>query len=275
MSFGGREAAAFWDFVRSMDTSGVDQQPQPQNQQGPYGFPFVPAHPSVFTLPCLYGQETWDRGCQGRPATPAPTGSPAEREGAASHSDPGRHGRGGHGRGGRGPQHPRSPPPPPFDMATLIASLSHHPFAQALRSWAEHNGMCPEATGQTSGVTTTGEKGADSTFRPPVDTFNTTTAFVLHVAIPGAKKEDIGVNWDPEKSELHIAGVVHRHGDEEFLKTLSKAERKIGQFERSIKLNKEEVDGDNITAKLEDGILIVTVPKVEKEWTEVKRVDIA
>jgi len=34
------------------------------------------------------------------------------------------------------------------------------------------------------------------------------------------------------------------------------------------------VDGDAISAKLEDGVLIVTVPKVEKEWTEVKRVDI-
>ena len=26
--------------------------------------------------------------------------------------------------------------------------------------------------------------------------------------------------------------------------------------------------------KLEDGVLVVTVPKVEKEWTDVKRVDI-
>jgi len=102
---------------------------------------------------------------------------------------------------------------------------------------------------------------------------------VLHIALPGAQKEDVGVNWDAEKSELNVAGVVYRHGDEEFLKTLSTGERKVGVFERNVKLppgaeEKEEVDGDAITAKLEDGVLVVTVPKVEKDWTEVKKVDI-
>jgi HSP20 family protein len=102
---------------------------------------------------------------------------------------------------------------------------------------------------------------------------------VLHVALPGAKKEDVGVNFDSDKGELNVAGVVYRHGDEEFLKTLSQSERKVGVFERTVKLppvgeEKEEVDGDAITAKMEDGVLIVTVPKVEKEWTEVKKVDI-
>jgi len=80
---------------------------------------------------------------------------------------------------------------------------------------------------------------------------------------------------------LNIAGVVYRHGDEKFLESLTKKERKVGVFERTMKLplsggDKEEIDGDNITAKLEDGVLVVNVPKVEKEesWTEVKRVDI-
>lgn len=120
----------------------------------------------------------------------------------------------------------------------------------------------------------------DASFTPPVDVFSTPAAYILHVALPGAKKEDVGVNWDAEKSVLNIAGVVYRPGDEEFLKSLSQSERKVGVFERAITLppagsgEKEEVDGDAITAKLEDGVLIVTVAKVEKEWTEVKRVDI-
>lgn len=114
---------------------------------------------------------------------------------------------------------------------------------------------------------------------PPVDVFATETDYVLHIALPGAKKEDVGVNFDADKGELNIAGVVYRPGDEEFLKTLSQSERKVGVFERTIKIpptgqEKEEVDGDAITAKMEDGILIVTIPKVEKEWTDVKKVDI-
>jgi len=123
------------------------------------------------------------------------------------------------------------------------------------------------------------DKDTENSFTPPIDTFSTPTAYILHVALPGAKKEDVGVNWDAEKGVLNLAGVVYRQGDEDFLKTLSQSERKVGVFERTVKLppgneEKEEVDGDAITAKLEDGILVVTVPKVEKEWTEVKRVDI-
>lgn len=133
--------------------------------------------------------------------------------------------------------------------------------------------------GQRSGEAVVEVEEMEDTFAPPIDVFNTETAYVLHVAIPGAKKEDVGVNWDSEKSVLNIAGVVYRQGDEEFLKTLSSSERKVGMFERSIKLppgeeEKEEVNSDAITAKLENGVLMVTVPKVEKEWTEVKRVDI-
>jgi HSP20 family protein len=156
--------------------------------------------------------------------------------------------------------------------------IGQHPWAQALRNYAEQTGLGGDA--QRSGETLVPEDGDnENSFVPPVDIFSTETAYILHVSLPGAKKEDVGVNWDSDKGVLNLAGVVYRQGDEEFLKTLSKSERKVGVFERSIKLppgeeEKEEVDSDAIAAKLEDGVLVVTVPKVEKEWTEVKRVDI-
>jgi HSP20 family protein len=156
--------------------------------------------------------------------------------------------------------------------------IGQQPWAQALRSYAEQAGFGGDA--QRSGETLVPEDDEnENSFIPPVDIFSTETAYILHIALPGAKKEDVGVNWDSDKGVLNLAGVVYRQGDEEFLKTLSKSERKVGVFERSIKLppgeeEKEEVDSDAITAKLEDGVLVVTVPKVEKDWTEVKRVDI-
>ncbi|TVY85464.1 Heat shock protein [Lachnellula suecica] len=151
----------------------------------------------------------------------------------------------------------------------LLAALSGHPLAQAFRGFAEQN----------AGAQTTGETDDENNFVPPIDIFSTEKQFVLHVSLPGAKKEDVGVNWDDEKGVLNVAGVVYRHGDEEFLNTLAQSERKVGAFERTVKLPpgngaKEEIDGDGITAKLEDGVLVVTVPRIEKEWTEVKRVDI-
>ena len=95
----------------------------------------------------------------------------------------------------------------------------------------------------------------------------------------GAKKEDVGVNWDVEKSELSIAGVVYRPADEELLKLLDVSERKVGPFERKIRLgtraNSAQIDSEGITAKLEDGVLRIEVPKLEKEgFVEVRKVDI-
>ncbi|EPE29579.1 HSP20-like chaperone [Glarea lozoyensis ATCC 20868] len=197
----------------------------------------------------------------------------------------GRRGRGGpHGHGPRGwGGHPRGPPPPPFggpggfDMSGLMQALSNHPLAQAFRGFAE---QAPgNGTDQQRSGTIVSENDDVNSFVPPVDVFSTERAYVLHIALPGAKKEDVGVHWDEDKGVLNIAGVVYRQGDEEFLQTLAQSERKVGVFERIVKLppgdaEKEEVDGAMITAKLEDGVLVVTVPKVEKEWTEVKKVDI-
>lgn len=115
-------------------------------------------------------------------------------------------------------------------------------------------------------------------FKPEADVFDTEDSYVIHINLPGAKKEDVGVNWDAEKSELNVAGVIYRPGDEEFLKTLALDERKVGAFERKIRLgsraNPAQVDVEGITAKLEDGVLRVTVPKMNGEFVEVKRVDV-
>lgn len=175
-----------------------------------------------------------------------------------------------------------------FDLNPLFEALNSHPvgqqpWAQMLRQYVQqyaHQAGLGDLGAQRSGETLVPEDtDAENTFVPPIDVFSTETAYVLHIALPGAKKEDVGVNWDADKGVLNVAGVVYRQGDEEFLKSLSQSERKVGVFERSVKLppgeeEKEEVDGDAISAKLEDGVLIVTVPKVEKEWTEVKKVDI-
>ena len=38
--------------------------------------------------------------------------------------------------------------------------------------------------------------------------------------------------------------------------------------------NPAQVDADSITAKLEDGILVIEVPKLDKDYVEIKKVDI-
>ena len=61
------------------------------------------------------------------------------------------------------------------------------------------------------------------------------------------------------------------------MKALAMDEREVGVFERKVRLgnrtNPAQVDADSITAKMEDGVLIVTVPRAE-EFVEIKKVDI-
>ncbi|KAK2683113.1 Alpha crystallin/Hsp20 domain [Fusarium oxysporum f. sp. vasinfectum] len=165
------------------------------------------------------------------------------------------------------------PPPPyggPFDLSGLFRGWGNHPFFRNMREQFQENQNQEQDTNDSS----------DSSFNPPIDIFNTEKSYVIHVALPGAKKEDIGVNWDADRNLLKIAGVVHRPGDEAFLSTLSSGERKVGMFERNVALpptgadERDEVDGLGITAKMEDGVLAITVPKAEKEWTEIHKIDI-
>ncbi|KAK0392696.1 hypothetical protein NLU13_2191 [Sarocladium strictum] len=163
----------------------------------------------------------------------------------------------------------------PFDLSALFANLPAHPLFQNIQSHIANAAQAAAAANSSS--------TPSSHFTPPLDLFNTPSAYVLHLSIPGAQKSDIGVDWDPERNVLRVAGVVHRPGDEEFLRTAVQSERMVGEFEREIRLppktlddgaREDEIDADGITAKMEDGVLVVTVPKAEKEWTEIRKVDI-
>lgn len=148
-----------------------------------------------------------------------------------------------------------------FDPANLAAHL----FNQFTQSETTNEGKDKSAP-------------SNEDYAPDADVFDTENAFVVHISLPGAKKEDVGVNWDAEKSELSVAGVIYRPGDEEFLKALAVNERKVGPFEKKIRLGTRaspaHVDADGITAKLEDGILRVEVPKLDAGYVEIKKVDI-
>ena len=136
-------------------------------------------------------------------------------------------------------------------------------------------GLVPETSNNKDGSRAAAES---KDFQPPADIFDTEDAFIVHVSLPGAKKEDVGVNWDADKSELSVAGVIYRPGDEETLKTLALDEREVGAFERKValgtKLSPAQVDAEGISAKMEDGVLIVNIPKLEQDFVEVKKVEV-
>lgn len=105
-------------------------------------------------------------------------------------------------------------------------------------------------------------------FIPSVDLFETPENYILHVSIPGARKEDVSIDYDANESVLNIGGVVSRPNMiTELNKALLVEERirELGIFERGIRLGTRQVPArvlaDEIVAKLEDGILNITIPK--------------
>ncbi|EEQ89734.1 uncharacterized protein BDCG_04854 [Blastomyces dermatitidis ER-3] len=112
-----------------------------------------------------------------------------------------------------------------------------------------------------------GDKEVD--FVPRADVFDAETRYIIHVSLPGAQKKDISVDYDAETSTLRLAGVVYRPElDEELSNALivDGRSREVGVFEREISLGSRDkparVDADNISAKLVDGVLVLTLPKV-------------
>lgn len=172
-------------------------------------------------------------------------------------------------------------------MRGLLGALANHPAGQQVREYIERlqqgdqtaAGGNNEHRDMTCG-SSADEDGMEASFSPPLDLFELADRWVLHLAVPGAKKEDVGVNWVADRSVLSISGVVYRPGDEQFLQGLFSGERSVGLFSREVRLPpvdkkaKEDVDSDGIEAKMEEGVLVITVPKLEKDYVEVKRVNI-
>jgi len=105
----------------------------------------------------------------------------------------------------------------------------------------------------------TEEPGAFTTWTPLCDIYETDKNIVIKMEIPEVKKEDISVTFD--NNVLTING--ERKPEEVIGQSYHRHERSYGQFLRSFTLP-PFVDTKNITAEFKDGMLLVTLPKVEE-----------
>lgn len=92
---------------------------------------------------------------------------------------------------------------------------------------------------------------------PAVDVRESETNYVLVADLPGAAKEDVKVSIDGHK--VTIAATVKAAAAQEGERALL-SERAVTQYERSLKLP-VEVDDQASTARLENGVLTLTLVK--------------
>ena len=141
-----------------------------------------------------------------------------------------------------------------------------------LRVWQPFSGFKPfnhkfdemfeEALGSLFPVRDEESKG--STTRPNVDIYETDESYVLNVDLPGVNKEDIKIDLN----DNHLTVKAEKKFEDKVSKeNYVRIERSHGTFLRSFSLS-ENVDGKNVKASYNDGVLEVTLPKRKQAKTK-------
>lgn len=108
--------------------------------------------------------------------------------------------------------------------------------------------------------------------RPSVNIKEHDNAFAIEVAAPGLEKSDFDIQVNDNNITI---SAQKEEKNEEKSEKFTRREFNFSKFSRSFALP-ENVDTDNISAQYGDGVLLINIPKMEKEDIEhVKRIEIS
>jgi HSP20 family protein len=99
------------------------------------------------------------------------------------------------------------------------------------------------------------------TWHPVVDMYDEDDRVVIKAELPGVDKKDIAV--DVKDRVLTLSG-ERAYDNEAKEENYYRRERAYGKFQRAFSLP-ADVDSDKIKADFKDGLLIIEVPKPEKQ----------
>lgn len=108
-----------------------------------------------------------------------------------------------------------------------------------------------------------GKNGANASWVPELDAWETETAYVVQLDLPGVPSENVEIDF--ERNTLTIKGTRARtiQAPEKGELRVFFAERDWGNFTRSLRFP-QHIVGTHIEATFANGVLTVTVPKSEE-----------
>lgn len=97
-----------------------------------------------------------------------------------------------------------------------------------------------------------------------VDVSETASQYVVEAELPAVKKQEIALNLDEGRLSISVNRKEETEQTDDKKAYLHK-ERRYTSMQRAIFLEDAVSETDQVEAKLEDGLLEITVPKVEME----------
>ena len=116
----------------------------------------------------------------------------------------------------------------------------------------------------------TGDGGQPAVFRPRVDLSETDDAFQISAEMPGLTEDEIEVNVTDDV--LSVKG-EHKAETEKKDERYHVRERSYGAFQRSFRLP-ANADAEKVSARFENGVLHLTVPKTEQAKARSRKIAI-
>lgn len=109
-----------------------------------------------------------------------------------------------------------------------------------------------------------------STFNPPIDVVETEREYLIKGEFPGIEAEK--VNIELKENTLTLSGEKNLE-HEKSEGTRHYVERSFGSFTRTISFD-SEIDEDNASAEMKNGLLAIKIPKAAKEVKGAKRLSV-
>ena len=110
--------------------------------------------------------------------------------------------------------------------------------------------------------------------QPAVNIIEDTDKFLIELAAPGLEKKDFNLKVEKDRLVLSVAAKETKEGEEKTDKKFTRREFDYRGFKRSFPLS-EKVDKQQISAKYEHGILVVTLPFIKESEADIQTIKIS